>query len=293
MNQNERWSVELGEMRSRQSYWLNNDIVREAMYRNIADENVHFLPFTHRFFGNRTFESAISLCCGDGAHEAEILQQNIANKISAVDWSTGNIESFYERCSRAGISRSRANGIVASVEEIVLPPATHDIVFSIAALHHVLHLENVVHEVAKCLVENGILVLLEYVGPTRFQVPKRAVALANRVLETAPTAYLNHAAKSFVSPSVTDMLAMDRTEAQRPRDIMPLLLDYFEIIYERDYFGNVIHHLYPYLNHELANVNNDGFDTFVRMLLLLEKEFVRANSLESDFKFAILKKKPR
>lgn len=290
---NEHWSAELESMRSRGSYWLNNEIIRRNMYVNIASQDIHFIPFIKHFF-NKKFSKALSICIGDGLHELGLLNQGIVENISVVEWSSENLDKFKKSCVTSNIDSSRYEIYESSVEELgksLFLQRGYDVVFSISALHHISNLESVLSHIYSIIKPGGYFVVLEYVGNTRFQIGPDLVALCNDILESLPPAFVNKNKLPFKSPGLSSMLQLDPTEAQRPKDIIPLCDALFGAsIYRRNYFGNIIHHLYPYFNTDRSNKGDDGFDAVISLLLRFEKLYVESSGCGSDFIFAIYKK---
>lgn len=289
----EHWSAELEHMRIRSTYWLNNEIIRSNMYRSIASDDIHFIPFVKNYFKTK-FSNALSICVGDGLHEASLLSQEVVDKITVIEWSSENINKFIQSCSSLGIDDSRFSAHVSSVEDLgtnLFLQDSFDVAFSISALHHIMNLETVLSHIYSLINPGGYFIILEYIGNTRFQLGPELESLCNDILHMLPVTYVNQHKLPFKSPTLSSMIQIDPTEAQRPKDIIPLCTALFgPSVYQRNYYGNIVHHMFPYLNTDFSNKGDNGFDAIISLLLMYEKLYVDSSGIGSDFVFAIFKK---
>jgi hypothetical protein len=139
---------------------------------------------------------------------------------------------------------------------------------------------------------SGYFVVLEYVGPNRFQWTDSQLSAINGILRQLDPRYLKgHARIELGRPSIPDFIAIDPSEAVRSEDVVRLLPEYFTIEYLRNFNGTVMHPLYPLLDERRTNANDPDFDSIVRMILWIEDFLIRANILPSDFAFAICRSK--
>lgn len=89
-------------------------------------------------------------------------------------------------------------------------------------------------------------------------------------------------------PSVRDVVASDPTEAIRSQEIVPILLNNFEIVERRDLGGNILQFL---LADIAANFINDKPESIevIRMLINIEETLLRTGDLKSDFAYLVTK----
>jgi hypothetical protein len=169
-----------------------------------------------------------------------------------------------------------------------------DLILSTGALHHVTNLEKLLSRLGSMLEANGYFVVLEYVGPNRFQWTDAQLSVINSLLRQLDLRYLKENRRIELGrPSIADMMKIDPSEAVRSEDIMRLLPEYFAIEYLRNFNGTVMHQLYPLLDARLTNANEPDFDSIVRMILLIEDILIHEKVLSSDFAFAICRSKER
>lgn len=285
------WGQQFQAMRVDNSYWLNNKLVEEATYRLMTDTPRHWLGWLlNDYFADRTFDRSLSVCCGDGAHEIQLYTSGKVRFVSGVDISEGALKQAAARFAAAGASPECYRFEVRDVNALQLEDR-YDLILSTGALHHTTNLEGLLSTVGRALTTNGYFVVVEFIGPNRFQWSDRQIEIANQVLSALDPAYLrNGASTRFERPTIEGMLACDPSEAVRSADVYPLVKKHFDVRYERFYNGTLLHQLHPLLRTELANQGTRDFDSIVKLILLLEDLLIKGNVLPSDFVFLICQK---
>ena len=285
------WGQQFQAMRVDNSYWLNNKLVEEATYRLMTDTPRHWLGWLlNDSFADRTFDRSLSVCCGDGAHEIQLYTSGKVRFVSGVDISEGALKQAAARFAAAGASPECYRFEVRDVNALQLEDR-YDLILSTGALHHTTNLEGLLSTVGRALTTNGYFVVVEFIGPNRFQWSDRQIEIANQVLSALDPAYLrNGASTRFERPTIEGMLACDPSEAVRSADVYPLVKKHFDVRYERFYNGTLLHQLHPLLRTELANQGTRDFDSIVKLILLLEDLLIKGNVLPSDFVFLICQK---
>ena len=290
------WERQFEKNRADTSLWTNNDIVTRHIYRLISGgSEEHWLPwfFNHYLEDGAVFERSLSVCCGDGAHELGIANTGKVRFIRGFDISEGAIAQANATFEKAAIPRDSYAFEVADADNLELEDR-FDLILSTGALHHVTNLEGLLSKLSSMLGTNGYFVVLEYVGPNRFQWTDTQLSVINGILRQLDPRYLKENTRIELGrPSIPDFMAIDPSEAVRSEDVLRLLPEYFTIEYLRNFNGTVMHPLYPLLDARLTNTDAPDFDSIVRMILLIEDLLIRANVLPSDFVFAICRSKQR
>jgi SAM-dependent methyltransferase len=286
------WGKQFETMRTDNSYWLNNKIVEESTYRLMTDTPKHWLGWLlNDYFTGRTFERSLSVCCGDGAHEIQLFQSGRVGFVSGVDISAGAIKQAVARFEAIAAPRDRYRFEMRDVNALELD-GTFDLILSTGALHHTTNLEDLLGKLAGVLAPNGYFVVVEFIGPNRFQWTDRQIEIANKILTVIDPFYLRDGNRTrFERPSIESMLNSDPSEAVRSADVYPLVKKYFEVRHERFYNGTLIHQLHPLLKSELANRHQRDFDSIVKLILLMEDLLIKNDALPSDFVFLICQKR--
>jgi SAM-dependent methyltransferase len=290
------WEQQFEKNRTDASLWTNNDIVTRHIYRLISGgSEEHWLPwfFDHYLENGAVFERSLSVCCGDGAHELGIANTGRVRFIRGFDISEGAISQANSNFVKAAISKASYAFEVADADNLKMEDR-FDLILSTGALHHVTNLEKLLSRLSSMLGIDGYFVVLEYVGPNRFQWTDTQLSVINGILQQLDQRYLKENTRIDLGrPSIVDFMAIDPSEAVRSEDVLRLLPDYFTIEYLRNFNGTVMHPLYPLLNARLTNANEPDFDSIVRMILWIEDVLIREKILSSDFVFVICRNKER
>ena len=290
------WERQFEKNRTDASLWTNNDIVTRHIYRLISGgSEEHWLSwfFNHYLEDGVVFERSLSVCCGDGAHELGIANTGRVRFIRGFDISEGAIAQANASFEKAAISKGSYAFEVADADDLQLEDR-FDLILSTGALHHVTNLEGLLSRLSSMLAVNGYFVVLEYVGPNRFQWTDTQISVINGILRQLDPRYLKENTRIELGrPSIPDFMAIDPSEAVRSEDVLRLLPEYFTIEYLRNFNGTVMHPLYPLLDARLTNTDAPDFDSIVRMILWIEDYLIREKVLSSDFAFAICRSKER
>lgn len=285
------WGKQFEAMRTDNSYWLNNKLVEESTYRLMTDTPKHWLGWLlNDYFAQRTFDRSLSVCCGDGAHEIQLYTSGKVRFVSGVDISEGAIKQAAARFEAVGAPQERYRFEMRDVNALKIE-GTFDLILSTGALHHTTNLEALLATVERALEPNGYFIVVEFIGPNRFQWTDRQIEIANQVLGALDPYYLRDGKHAkFERPTIESMLKCDPSEAVRSAEVYPLVKKYFDVRYERFYNGTLLHQLHPLLRSEFVNQQQRDFDSIVKLILLLEDLLIKGDVLSSDFVFLICQK---
>lgn len=283
------WAEQFETRRNNAAYWMNNPIIEREVYRLMTGAPYHWLNWLMKgyFAGSERFERALSICCGDGAHELELLKSGKVNHLTGFDISEGALQQARERIRTAGFGDDRFTLEVRDANRLTLD-TRYDFILSVGAIHHVENLEGLMEEIARCLDRDGFFVLVEFVGPDRFQWTDDQVEIINGLLGTLDPKYLfNGRVTKFNRPSVEEMIRVDPSEAVRSSEILGLVRQHFSVTYDRAFNGTLLHMLYPLLNPDLGGGGHPDFDSIVRLLLYFEDVLTQRGVLSPDFVFLV------
>lgn len=222
------------------------------------------------------FPLGLSVGCGDGALERDVRRKEICREVVGVDISAAALDMARRQAADEGLS-----GITytrGDFNRFELPPGKYDIVFVHQAMHHVAELEHCVAQLARTLVGDGILYLDEYVGPSRTDWNEARLAAANEVYASLP------ASLRPLPRLPMPIHPNDPSEAIRSSEIVPVVSSCFEVLERRDYGGNLLALLTPYIRWD--QLDETGRDELLRDLIAREKEMLRAG--EASFHTLIL-----
>jgi SAM-dependent methyltransferase len=198
-----------------------------------------------RFLQKRTFERGLSIGCGTGPLEREIVKRGLCQRIDAFDGSIVSLREARKEADLAGLG-DRIRYFAADFNHPTFPAATYDIVLFHQSAHHVAKLERLYRAILKTLKPGGMVYLDEYVGPSRHEWATKPKLLAEhrRVFESLPREL--RAVDKLLPPVQLD----DPSEAIRSSEIEPQLAIGFQILGRLGYGGGMLSVIMPNLRLE-------------------------------------------
>ena len=140
---------------------------------------------------------------------------------------------------------------------------------------------------------NGLLIINEYVGPSRLQFPKHQIKAINKALMLIPKPYrkrykLNIYKNKIYGPGWLRMLLADPSECIDSEHIMPSIHQNYDTVYEAKYGGNILQLVLKDISHHFMDLNEEKKATLKR-LFSFEDGYLKNH--KSDFIFGIYKPK--
>lgn len=250
--------------------WAAEPLVRRALNRRVSgSKNVWPVEWLARDVVHEPFPRALSLGCGEGALERDLVMKGLCKEITGLDLSTTALENARQTAREAGhgdqIRYERAD-----LDRLELPEASVEAVFVHQALHHVRGLELCLDAVARALVPGGIFYLDEYVGPSRHVWRRELLEDAEAFYQELPKAIRRRRCLQL------PVDWRDPSEAVRSGEIVPLLEERFEIRERRDYGGHLFSVVYPHL--DLERLDPAERDGILNLLIAREDELLAAGA---------------
>ena len=159
-----RWRWARFYRRGGERTWLHEPPVRRYVNQSVTGSEDRW-PMD--WFAERcatAFRRGLSLGCGEGALERDVVGRGICAEILGIDLLEA-LERARDLAREAGLQ-----GITyrrADMNRLELDPGAFDVVFFHQSLHHVENLEGCLEAVRRALVPGGTIYLDEYVGPSR------------------------------------------------------------------------------------------------------------------------------
>lgn len=227
--------------------WMEHPRVREYILKSISGSEAGLWPMDWfmRWVGERRFERGLSIGCGTGPLERDVIRKDLVGRIDAFDGSTNSLRVARDTAAAEGLL-SRIHYYAADFNKPVLQEKAYDIVFIHQALHHVERLEKLLPAVMQTLTDDGILYLDEYIGPSRTEWNGRRIRPQRAAFDALP----REVRRSDVLP--LPIQADDPSEAIRSGEIMDRLRIGFDVKAVRGYGGNLLSVLYPSVDFERA-----------------------------------------
>lgn len=248
-----------------------------------------------KYFPNGHAGNTLSLGCGEGFIERLFKEHDfVFDSITGVDLSDKCIEVAIRRAHEVELA-PKINYIAANLNDYVLPEMAYDFIFFFHSLHHVEALEQLLEGCAKALNSGGIIMVNEFVGPSRFQWTDEQIALANDVFRLLPEELRydlqNNNIKTEIGRfSVEEMMQHDESEAVRSAEIEDILRQNFNVVEEKNW-GGTLNNLI--LENTAGNYDpaNPYHNTIADLLVFFENHLIENDLIPSDFKFFIAKPK--
>jgi SAM-dependent methyltransferase len=216
-------------------------VLQADRLRITGDPHVNIRLMCDPSMARRNHSGELSLGCGTGRKEL------------AVCWEGCPLEGYDisgRRIANTTVGRSRRHGkqvkfVRGDVRYLQLPKHAYDLVILDDALHHFSPLGPILDHILTWLAPQGLLVVNEFVGPTRFQWTDQQLEIANALREEVP-AGMNLRPDGTPQPPIhrtgtLSMILYDPSEAVDSSSILPLIHERFYVLEEKLYGGALLH----------------------------------------------------
>lgn len=205
----------------------------------------------------RPFERALVLGCGLGDGLLDFARRGLAHRLHGIDVSATAIEHARAVAAQAGLD-DRITFEVGDFHDCPLETGAYDAVWMVMSLHHALDLDRVLSRVRTALAPRGLLIVNEYIGPSRWQHTWPQLFLIKALLTLIPRRLRRRPDGSVKGrigrPTLAWMMATDPSEAACSAEIPAALARHFELLHRVDYGGGVA---VPVLDEIIANFRED------------------------------------
>ena len=276
-------------------YWQSFILTARNINRAISgDPDVDWLTFTKKRFFPKPVKVALSLGCGYGIVERVGIDIEIARRFEAYDISPEAVAVAQQEAQKVGVA-DRVDYAAADLNTIELEPGVFGAVFGAQALHHIEALEHLLDQIHESLAPDGLFVVNEYVGPSRFQFPDDRLPFMNELLAVLPESHRRSLRDGSVKsellrPSAKEVQRVDPSESIRSDEIMSLIEERFEIVYRADFGGTLL----QFVLSDIAG-NFDPEDpkdmAMIDLVCLYEKTLIDQGVLPSDFVYLVAKRR--
>lgn len=222
--------------------WMHEEVVREYVNESVTGSpNVWPIEWLQTRVQS-PFEEAVSIGCGEGALERDLLSKGMCRSILGIDLSTEALKLAEAKARAQGLAGVRYEQ--GDMNALDLPEAAFDAAFFHQSLHHAERLDSCLAATAASLKAGALVYFDEYVGPSRGEWSFALLEAASEVFAGLP-------------PSVRRSRRLklpvdwrDPTEAVRSSQILDAVSRHFEVLERRDYGGNFLAVIHPHLQLE-------------------------------------------
>lgn len=222
--------------------WMSHPLVRAAINRRVSgDPNVWPMAAVAEWLRPLLpLAKTLSIGCGAGALERSLIELGAATKITAIDVSDSALDEARREAAARGMSIDYRNADARGF--LRKHRGAFDAVFFHQSLHHFDALDELMSLVGGALRDDGVLVVDEYVGPSRDEWSPAKLVAANIAYRLLPRG--TRRAKIVRAPINRE----DPTEAVASSQIVPAIERQFRVTHRRDYGGNLLALIYPNLD---------------------------------------------
>ncbi len=278
----------------RKHWWDIPEVMERWNLLITGDAKVdYFSYFMSRYFSGRESLKALSLGCGTGHREIDLVRLGKFERIDAIDISKARIEHARETADKNGCN-GRINYIVGDVYDYRVSDSFYDLILVEQSLHHFSPLDQMLQRINDFLKDDGYFIFNEFIGPSRFQWDDRQLEVVNAILSILPVKYRIHWKSGTIKRRVhrrgrLGMILYDRTEAVESSKIMPLIKDIFDVVDIKEYGGTVLQLLFSDIAHNFLSKDEET-QRLLRLCFELEDLFLESGVLKNDFVVGICRK---
>ncbi|MEA2562049.1 MAG: hypothetical protein QOH06_3553 [Acidobacteriota bacterium] len=222
--------------------WMSEEVVREYI-----NESVTGSPGVWPIEWLQTrvlspFTAAVSIGCGEGSLERDLLSKRLCTSILGIDLSTKALKLAEAKAREQGLIGVRYEQ--GDMNALDLPEAAFDAAFFHQSLHHAEKLDSCLSAAAAALMPGALVYIDEYVGPSRGEWSFSLIEAASELFARLPAS---------VKRSRRLKLPVDwrdPTEAVRSSEILDAVHRHFDVVESQNYGGNFLAVIHPHLRLE-------------------------------------------
>jgi SAM-dependent methyltransferase len=238
--------------------------------------------------------SLVSFGCGTGHIEQAVLKRG---------WPIGRI--VCREYDPALLDRARTNlqGLCPDQDfqpfDYNRPEAvgyeTFDVAFFCHSMHHCTDIERFLIFLNAVVSQDGVIMGLDYFGPSRLQVTYDVKRLLDEVFESFPehlrlNLQTGDVEANFTVGTIAEVTQGDPSEAPRSSDLRSLLFSTFPVREVSPMGGTLLR---PLLACRAGNFRNVSDHCILKLVMMLERELIRAGRVASDNLYFVLGRSDR
>jgi len=275
------------------SDWWLIPLIRERWnYLISGDPQINY----KQFLVNDLLEDAkglrlLSLGSGSGGHEMELAAHPGFHKITCIDIAQNRVDEAQREAEKRGLNNISFTCV--DFNQYEFPKESFDLVLFNSSLHHFNRVEELLSgPVKKTLKPGGLLIINEYVGPTRLQFPRQQRLAINQALKLVPDKYKTRfkatlVKKRFYGSGLLRMILADPSECIDSASILPALHAHYNIRIEKPYGGNILMSVLKDISHHFTS-SDSGSKKVLKDLIQFEDMYLEKHP--SDFLFGLYEK---
>lgn len=246
--------------------WMGEEVVRRYINHSVTGSaNLWPIEWLQTLVPS-PFTAAVSLGCGEGALERDLLSKGLCTSVLGIDISTTALKLAEAKAKAAGLTGVKYQE--GDLNALKLPTAAFDAAFFHQSLHHVEDLDSCLAATASSLRPGALVYIDEYVGPSRGEWSITRIREASELFAQLPASVRR--SRRLKLP--VDW--RDPTEAVRSSQILATVSRHFTVLDRRDYGGNYLSVIHPHLR--LDHLTSGERDALLQFLVDAEREHLAA-----------------
>lgn len=237
---------------------------------------------------------ALSPGCGGGDNELNWARTGRFRRIDAFDLSPQRIQAAREKARIQKLNHI-VRFSVGDITTVASRRERYDLILFEGALHHFTPVKRILSETSGMLKSDGLLVINEFVGPSRFQWTRCQLRVANALLALLPDFYRRKTngriKKGIYRPGQLAMRLLDPSEAADSSSIMPCLKEMFEILEIKQKGGTILNLLFHGIAHHFQKPDETA-QAFLELSFTAEDLLLRSKQIASDYVVAVCRPRP-
>jgi SAM-dependent methyltransferase len=257
-----------------------------------AAEIDHVEYISRRYLADKKNLLAFSPGCGSGGNEMRWAETGLFKYIDACDLSPQRIAKAH-----AGAEQKNLTGILNfSVGDMraLNGAGQYDLAITEGALHHFYPMRSALKKMNSLLKPGGLLIVNEFVGPSRFQWTPRQLQAANAMLALIPESYKRRWSDGKIkmkiaAPGRLRMKLADPSEAAESSLILPLLREMFTTLEEIKKGGTLINLVFFEIAHHYLQADETAAE-ILQTCFAVEDILMQSGEISSDYILAVFQK---
>jgi len=174
-----------------------------------------------------------------------------------------------------------------------------DLVFTCHSIHHASDIERLLALMSRILKPDGLLIGIDYFGPTRFQIEHDVLPIIEELFSMLPPALRRdlrdpegRVQERFAPASIKEVRDADLSESVRSSDLRTLLFSNFRVVDLKPMGGTLLRWLLQYRAGNF-DPSKEEHVAIARLLQFIEGELIALRRIKSDDLFFALQQSDR
>lgn len=272
------------------SNWWDINYIQQHWNKKITGKpSMNYKEYLiHEVLKDRSELKLLSLGSGICKHEIEFAKYNQFSEITCLDLSEYRMEQAAKQAAAEKLNNMKF--ICADMDSYRLKENYYDCILFNSSLHHFKNVDALLSNKIKPSMKPGALIIInEFVGPTRLQFPKHQINAINDSIKTIPIEYRQRyksklTKSSYSGSGILRMILADPSECIDSAAIMPALHRHFKTVIEKPYGGNLLMNVLKDIAHHFIELDSNK-QAVLDKLIQQEEAYLKNNP--SDFVFGV------